>query len=371
MFESFEKQMNLCSTCPRLCQSACPVGMNDANETHTPWGLMQTLNLVRKNEIPFDDEAANLSYQCLTCRACTDACLHHNDVPGVLSEVRKKAVELDVAPPQVRGFLAKFHKYNNPFAKDLLPRLKELLPPSAFEYKSATYFPSCTTIAKAPEVVTDTFSLFEKLKIDFVGVYPEPIQCCGYPLIAAGMEDEFLDVAEINFHALREYKTIISGSPACTHTLRETYKKYDFSLGGRVVTINQFIEPYLKNVNYRVKKGIKTKMLYHDPCYSSRYLGEVELPREMISHLSGYEPLEFTKSKTHSQCSGQGGCYSIIEKEKSDEITQKRLKEVDEKGISMVVTQCPSCIHKFRKNSKGLIVKDLISYANDCIEEGS
>ena len=369
MLEEFEKTMEFCSACPRLCQSACPVAMNDANEAHTPWGLMQTLNMVRKGEIPLDAEAAALSYQCTNCRACTSQCEHGNVIPPVLQEVRKLAVEKEIAPPEIAGFLAKFHRHNNPFSKDLLHKLKGVISPKYLGMDSnVVYFPSCTTIAKCPEIVSDTFSLFEKLKINFVGVYPEAMQCCGYPLISGGMEEDFLDVAEINYHALKKYKTVISGSPACVYTMRETYKKYSLGLGNRVVTINQFLEPYLENINYRLKKGIRTKLMYHDPCFSSRYLKEVDLPREMISHVSGYQPLEFFDHGAKSGCSGQGGCYSVVAQDNSNAIAKRKLEEVVDNNVQTVVTQCPSCVHKFRKNSQRLVIKDLISYLNDCIE---
>lgn len=361
--------MDYCTYCPRLCQAVCPVAMVDANETHSPWGLMQTMNLLRKGEIPFSAEAAALSYQCTTCRACLALCEHGNNVPDVLHEVRKLAVAGEIAPPEVSGFLSKFHRHNNPFSRDLLHKLKNIVPSRYFEPNfQVVYFPSCTTIAKCPDTIRDTFELFEKLKINFVGLYPETIQCCGYPLISCGLEDDFIDVAEINFHALKKYKLVISGSPACVYTLRETYKKYAFGLGARVVTINQFLEPYLQNINYRLKKGIRTRLMYHDPCYLSRYLKEVDLPREMIAHVSGYQPLEFSDNGHHCACSGQGGCYSVVSKENSDAIAKRRLEEVYEENIQTVVTQCPSCVHKFRKNSRHLIIKDLVSYLNDCIE---
>lgn len=369
MFEEYSKLMEYCSACPRLCQSACPVVTSDGNEAHSPWGLMQTLNRVRRGEMPFDAEVAALTYQCTNCRACTTLCEHEHVIPPVLQAARKLAVRLDAAPPQINGFLKKFHRHNNPFAKDLLSKLKEILPAHAFEKDSSVvYFASCTTIAKSPEVIRDTFELFEKLKIDFVSIYPEAIQCCGYPLISGGLENDFVDLAEINYHTLKRYKTIISGSPACTYTLKETYKKYDLGLGNRVVTINEFLDPYLHNINYRIRKNIRTKLLYHDPCYLSRYLGEVDRPRELISHVSGCEPMEFAANGLKTGCSGQGGCYSIVNKENSDAIARMRLEEVAEKNVQMMVTQCPSCIHKFRKNSSRLIVKDLVSYLNDCIE---
>lgn len=369
MLEEFKQNLDTCFNCPKLCQSACPVAMTDGNEAHTPWGLMQIFNLVRKGELPMDEEVAALSYQCLSCKACTDACDHHNDITPTVMKVRKLAVEYNITPPEITGFLAKFHRHNNPFSKDLLQKLKTLVHPKYLVKESpVTYFSSCTTLTKTPEVIEDTFELFQKLNIDFVSAYPETIQCCGYPLLSGGMEEDFIDLAEINYNTLKKYKTIISGSPSCVYTLRETYKKYDFDLSDKVVSITEFIEPYLQNINFRIKKNIKTKLLYHDPCYLSRYLGEVERPRDMISQVSGYKPLEFQNHGTSSGCSGQGGCFSVVSQDVSNDICKRQLEEVKDRNVQTLVTHCPSCVHKFRKNSDRLVVKDLISYFNDCIE---
>lgn len=326
------------------------------------------MNLVRQGELPIDEETAAAPYHCLTCRACTEQCEHGVPVADILGEARIQAIKHDVAPRAVNGFLEKFHRHNNPFSKDLLFRLKELLPPEVVERQSqVVYFATCTTISKCPEIIQDTFSLFKKLKIDFVGIYTDPIQCCGYPLITAGAEYDFIDIAEINYHSLKKYKLIITGSPACAYTLKKTYARYDLSLSSQVVTINQFLKPYLKNINFRLKKNVRSKLMYHDPCYLSRYLGEVELPREMISQVSGYQPGEFFENREKGQCSGQGGCYSVTSKDHSDEITRRRLQEASERKVNTIVTQCPSCVHKMRKNGS-LVVKDLISYLNDSIE---
>ncbi|HBF12178.1 MAG TPA: hypothetical protein DDW49_02105 [Deltaproteobacteria bacterium] len=370
MLEEFATLMDYCTYCPRLCQSACPVLTVGGNESHSPWGLMQTMNLLRKGEISLDSEVAALSYQCLTCRACTTLCEHLNVIPPVLHEVRKEAAKKDLAPAEIMGFLAKFHKHGNPFSKDLLTTLKQIVPAKYFEAGNPiVYLASCTTIAKAPEVIRDTFELFEKLGIDNVGIYPETMQCCGFPLISAGMEEEFVDVAELNFHALKKFKTIISGSPSCVYTLKETYKEYDFNLQPKVVTINEFLEPHLKKNKLVFKKNKAREVMFHDPCYRSRYLGEIELPRELMGMVHK-EPLkEFFHHGEKSGCSGQGGCFSVVSQDVSNQIAKVRLDEVYEKGADTLVTQCPSCIHKFRKNDHGhLAVMDLVSFLNSAIQ---
>ncbi|MCP5464360.1 MAG: (Fe-S)-binding protein [Deltaproteobacteria bacterium] len=370
MFEDHAKALDTCLTCPSLCQSACPVFLEDSNRSHSPWGLMQTMNRVRRGQIPFDETVAEMSYHCVGCKGCTTQCEHGIEIPPVLEEARQKAVKSDILPSNIKGFVEKFHRHNNPFSKDLLKRLDEILPAQKKQKDpKAIYFASCTTISKTPEIISDTFSLLNKLKIDFVAPYREAIQCCGYPLLSAGAESDFVDLAEVNYHSLKKLPLIVSGSPACTYTLKTAYKKYHFDLEDKVISINEFLKPYLKNINFTLKKKLRTKLMLHDPCYSVRYLDEGLLMRELIAEVSGYPPGEFFDHQNSTSCSGQGGCYSVIEKERADRITKERLKECYEKDTRTVVTQCPSCVFKMRKNSKRIVVKDLVSYLNDCIEE--
>ncbi|HLD44082.1 MAG TPA: (Fe-S)-binding protein, partial [bacterium] len=294
MFEEYSKQLNLCKTCPSLCQSACPVFINDGNKTHSPQGLMQLVNNVRHKQLPFDEQIASEAYHCLECRACTQACEHHVDVPQILRQVRTEAIRQELAPQPINTFIERFHKHNNPFARDLAGKLRSLLPARYFNANaSAIYFSSCTTIAKCPEVIRDTFALFNKLKIDFVNLYADPIHCCGYPLLCCGAEYEFVDLAEINFHSLKKFKTIITNCPACAHTLKHTYAKYAFNLEAQVITISDFLKPYLKPLRAALKKNIRTKTIFHDSCYATRYLDDPDTSRDIITQATGHAPTRF------------------------------------------------------------------------------
>lgn len=333
---------------------------------------MQSLNRVRLKKIPFNAEVAEQMYHCLSCKACTTLCEHDIEIPPVLHEARRLAVKKEMTPPLVAEYMEKFHKHNNPYSKDLSKKLKDLL--KDFNYpkdSNIVYYASCTTICKCPEIIKDTFELFEKLGIDFVTPYTDPIQCCGYPLLSAGAEYEFVDLAEINFNSLKNYKQIITGSPACAHTLKTKYNEFQFDLEDKVITINQFLEPYLKNINFNVRKNLRHKIMWHDPCFMARYLKDTESPRSLIGRVSGYAPGEFFANRDTTKCSGQSGCYPMLEPEMADAITKTRLAECKDEKINTVVTQCPSCVHKMRKNSSRMVIKDLVSYLNDCIQKGS
>ncbi len=369
MFEQFEKELEYCTYCPKMCTFSCPVSTAEQDEMTSPWGKMQSVNLVRKGLIPMSEEVAALSYKCTNCGLCQEYCVHKNDVAKVLNEARKLAVETHVEPRAMQGFLEKFHLYQNPFGKDLRGKLEELVPE---KYRNpdaeVLYFASCTAIAQTPELIVDALSLFDKLGIEGVAVYLDPLQCCGYPLITGGVEDEFEEIAELQYEALRRYRYIVSASPTCIYTFRETYKTYHFDLGNRPMTMTQFIAPYLKNTNFVLKKKVAERVIYQDPCYLGRYLKEFDTPRDLIALATSREPLEFAENREKSTCCGQGGCFSVTSPDSSDLIAKRRLDEVRERHIGTLVTHCPSCVNKFRKNSSGLQVMDIISFLNEAID---
>lgn len=368
MFEKYSSAMDTCQNCPSLCQSACPVFTETGNSAYAPWGMMQTFRALRDKKIPLDETSARVPFQCTGCRACEETCTLDVQVLELIMSAKKAALKSKVAPEPIREFTEKFHRHNNPFSKDLMDKLRKILPKSTFKKEAQTvYFASCSAIARAPNIVKDSFELFAKLGIDFVGCYDDTIQCCGYPLYIAGERDEFIDLAEINYNSLKRYKYIIVASPACAHTLKTIYAKYDFDLSAKILTINQFLHPYLKNINFHIKKGIKTKLMYHDPCYMARYLGETELPRELIGMIAGVKPIDFVRNREQTVCCGQGGCYAIANKDSADRLTQERLAEARAKDVSTILTQCPTCVYKMGKLGKKMVVKDVVSYLNDCI----
>lgn len=368
MLEEFSKELDYCTYCPKMCSFSCPVSTVENNESTTPWGKMQAANLVRKGLLPLTEEVAALAYKCTACRLCEQYCEHHIDVASILLDFRKLAVEQHVAPRALMGFLDKFHLHNNPFGKDLLAVLEPLVPEKYRNPHAQTaYFVGCATIAQTPEVIVDTFSLFDKLGVEDVCVYLDPIQCCGYPLVTGGIEEEFEDIAELHYQGLRRYRHIISASPSCVHTLKTVYAKYHFNLESRLMTMTQFLKPYIENSNYVLNKHIAQRFLYQDPCYLGRYLGEYDTPRQMLEIATSRPPLEFHENREKSACCGQGGCYSITSPEFSNEVSRRRLSEAKERHISTVVTHCPSCVSKLRKNGEGMKIMDIVSFLNEAI----
>ena len=357
----------LCSFCPKLCRYACPVADADANESTTPWGKMNALKFVEENKLPMDRKTMGLAYKCLNCRASKSACEMANPVSSVLDTYRVRAFRAGLAPDGVEEACKKFQKHNNPFEKDLQRALLRRFPAAAFKKQRAVYFPGCTEIAQSLPTVERVIEM-----LPGVSLYPEPIQCCGYPLFSAGDWNNFVELAEVNSHALREYDLVITGDPGCLYTMETLYRSAGHPAGTRFMHIVEFLAEKSPSIplfqrgkskrHPPLKKGGKGgfSVAYHDPCYLGRYRKGYDAPRRLIEAVTGRKPIEFPRNRESSYCCGAGGLLPVSFPETADKITTSRVEEFRQTGADLLVTTCPACVQRFRKF--GVPAKGLIDY---------
>lgn len=362
-----EKALNLCHTCPKLCRSTCPVADAEQDEATTPWGKMSTLKMVGERKLPMNLETMGLAYKCLNCRASQSNCEMDNPVSSVLDTFRIRAFRTGLTPGGIAPYCDRFQSHNNPFEQNLIGVLDkdfhDLLPK-----KKIAYFPGCTEIAHSPETIRKTFNLLHRIGEKEISLYPEPIQCCGYPLFAAGDWDHFIELAEINSHALRDYRMIISGSPACLYTMETLYRSAGHPVSAKFVHITEYLHQ-----PHRLEK-IKTKrkhppVAYHDPCYLGRYRNTYEAPRALIQRISGSSSKEFFRNRESGYCCGAGGLLPVSYPETAKKITMNRLEEFRLTGAEILVSSCPSCVQRLDKiqketgaGGKDIRVMNLIDY---------
>lgn len=359
----------LCSFCPKLCRFSCPVSDADQNESTTPWGKMSAMKLVQESRLPMTAETMSLAYKCLSCRRSQAVCELDNPVSSTLLTFRVRAFRAGLAPAAVHAFSRRFQNHNNPYGRDLLQELRRRFPGEMREKKKIAYFPGCTEIAENPSMIQTTLELLRDLKIRDVGLYLEPIQCCGYPLFAAGDWDNFVELAEVNSHTLNDYSLILTGSPACLYTMETLYRSAGYRTSARFLSIVEFLKKPVAETNYRIKKNVRAKVAYHDPCYLGRYQRVYEAPRELIRRVSGMAPIEFPRNREGSYCCGGGGLLPVASKETAARITEMRLEEFRATGADLLVSSCPTCVRRFRKFSprKGQ-VRNLVEYLKDGID---
>jgi Fe-S oxidoreductase len=363
-----KKSANYCTFCPKMCHFSCPVAEAEKNEAYTPWGKQQTAKLVSEGVLPMSEENALSAYKCVTCRASQSFCNHKIVVADSLIEFRESAVEGHVAPAEVYGFERKFRRHNNPYGQDLQEKLHELSPspqPSPVKGEGAIFFPTCHTLALNFSVLKKYFQLFEKLKINSLKIFDEPIQCCGYSLWVLGLKNEFLDLAQIQYHSLKKAETIVVGAPECAWTLKEVYPRFKFPLNNKVLTLSEFVGSYLNHFAFRAKPVTPIRYFYHDSCYLGRYLQQYDEPRKLLEMVTGFSPQEFSFNREESLCSGAGGGYSLISPDNSLSITRRHLDEMQARGINTLVSACPQAQEQFKKLKSKIVVKDLVAFLGE------
>ncbi len=358
-----DQATTLCSFCPKLCRYSCPVADADQNESVTPWGKMTAMKRVEDKELPMTPETMGLAYKCLNCRASEFACEHSNPVAPTLDAYRVRAFRADMAPAGVAPFCEKFRRHNNPYDRDLLSVLKRKFPPAQFAGSGTVYFPGCT------EIATDLTTTEKALRLLDLPLYPEPIQCCGYPLFAAGDWTDFSELVEVNSHALNNYERIVTGAPMCLYTMATLYKSAGHRVRARFQHVAEYLTDEIAPSGSRLQglprppKGHPASVAYHDPCYLGRYRKTYDEPRRLIERVSGKPPVEFLLNREQGYCCGGGGLLTISYPETADAITKTRIAQFRDTGAELLVTSCPTCVQRFRKF--GVPTQSLTDYLTD------
>jgi len=359
-----KKMMDYCTYCPKMCRFSCPVSEVTKKETFTPWGKMQVARWLFDKNLPLSPEDILPVYQCTNCLHCQKYCEHNNDVPEALREIRNLAVENYVAPPKVYEVEKNYSKFNNPYGVELpLPR-----PPVRSKSKSEVlFFPSCHTRKFFPQRITTYFELFEKLKIKNVRLHEDSVPCCGEPLRALGFKNQFEEIAQIQYYNFKKYRYIVTDGPECCVSIGSHYRQTGHSLDDKVLHLLEFLDPYLEHSNYRTQGKVRGRLIYHDPPFLTRHGRSGDLPRKLISHITGFMPLDLSFSDDDSLSSGVEGSYGMIFPDISQKISFRILEEISNRRIKKLITACSQSEEQFRRLAKGIEIQDIYEFLNEQI----
>ena len=367
MRSDLKKMMDYCTYCPKMCRFSCPVSEATKTEAHTPWGKMEIGRWILDKTIPLSEENVLPVYQCTNCLHCQNYCEHLNDVPEALKDIRTLAVENYVAPPNVFEVGRNFAKYNNPYGVDILIKEKSLARHYKKKKSEILFFPSCHTLRFFPERVGTYFELFKKLNISNVTMIPEAVPCCGEQLRTLGFKKEFQEVAEIQYYSLKGYKYIITDSFECCFSFKAHYGDLGFSLEKKLLHLLEFIAPFLKHSNYRTHGKVKGRLAIHEPSFMTRHMEQAGLSKNLVSHLTGFSPIELSWSGLDSLSSGVEGSYNQIFPKISEVIAERTLQEVASRRIKKLITVCSKTEAHFQKLTKEIEIQDIFEFFNQQI----
>ncbi len=348
---------DLCTWCPKLCRFCCPTARVEHSETVTPWFKMSLAARVRAGQVDACGEAGEVFLHCLGCLHCRTHCKHENDVPAALFAARAAGLAACGEAPEVAGVLDRFRDTGNPWGEQLQPALRAQVPERYFVPEAqAVVFAGCQAIRAGQRHLGPLFELFEALGIDHVGIHHGDPLCCGAPLWQAGDVQAFVQHARELARILGRVRQVICPCPTCAHVLVAELAAAGVTLTTEVVTLDRFLLPSVRS--HPPKNRLRPAVVFHDPCYLTRYLERGREVRALLGEVLAGPPLEAHWTLEDASCCGGGGLVPHTLPEVASDAARLRMEQLAATDAERVVTACPGCVRQL-EGAGGLPVLDL------------
>lgn len=353
LLEPHRETLEKCVYCPKLSRAACPVSNAEASETVTPWGKMSLAYFAARGDVPHDAAHASTAWACSACYACRERCDHKNEVATVLVDARAEHLAAGVAPEAARSLVERFPTLE----REAVERIDEVL--GAGESDGTPFVGGCGYARRAPDALRDGARAAAAL----LGASLAPVKgCCGLPLLYAGDRDGFVRHASRFVDRLAAHRagTAVLLDPGCMRALIVELPRTSGRALPSTLVMDLFVVLAHRNLGKLKRNAVPGPVRYHDPCQLGRGLGRYDEPRAVLTHITGAEPLEFLRARTHGECSGAGGLLPAARPETSRAIADARIAEHRTRQGATLVTACASSLHRFR--SRGEAAQDLASF---------
>ncbi len=265
------KELDYCSSCPKLCNFACPVSLADGRETHTPHGKMTLAYLLATGRLsPTPENVEPLSH-CMACRLCTLYCEHRNEVGETLADLRAELTRYVPRNARQEAMAQSYHRFGQAYGEDLMPFLRNLVP-KARQVSEATliYVPTADVVRQRPEEIRAFFDLAETEGLDSIALGESAALCHGLPLWQAGLRDAFMDHVRRLCQSLAGARRIVTPSAALIYVLTHFGEALGFRLRHRVMFVSEFLGAELAE---RQPPADAPRWLLQEDPYVTRFSG--------------------------------------------------------------------------------------------------
>ena len=256
-------------------------------------------------------------WMCVSCYACTQVCPSQIPVtPGLMTTIKEELLLAGNVPAELHTALQNSQRYGNPLGesprkradwiKDIQPEVKILAKTKQpvdvlwFVGDYASYHPRVQSTTKA------LAKILNALGVDFGILGPEE-STDGDSQRLAGERGLFEMLAEKNGKVFSKYQfnKIITTDPHAYNAIKNEYPRLGISYP--VQHFTEYLVEKIDQLKPLLKRELKAKVTFHDPCYLGRANGIFDQPRELLAVIPGVELVEMAHNHTNSLCCGGGG----------------------------------------------------------------
>lgn len=319
----------------------------------------------------------NAVFECTVCGACGQNC-----PVGIFNQrlwpvLRKELVERGLGPVGVqRDMPRKVKETGNPYNDPARERFSPWFPENVnvAERADIAYYAGCTGAYSAQPMVRGDVLVLGAIGEPFTMLAPEEEVCCGFPLFITGQFDMLKDLTKrlVDAYQAKGVKLLICSCPCCVNIMARDWPLfYGSALPFKIRHISQFVQDALKRGKLRFTKGLKERVIYHDPCYLSRGVGVIAEPRFILKNIPDIELLEFDRHGAESRCCGAGGAGRKVYHENAIAIGRLTINEAVEKKADKLVLSCPACYEKVNEalvgHDKQIKIVDIMEMVSELI----
>lgn len=198
-----------------------------------------------------------------------------------------------------------------------------------------------------PRVLSCLSALLKQFEIPFF--IHEGTSCCGDPARILGDEDLFQALATQQIKEIEDSgaEEVLVHCPHCYTVLKDVYPL----LGARfsVVHTSELFRDRTEEKGLVGRGGFPNPLsvVYHDPCFLSRYQDLADSPRSILEALAGLELREAPRGGRKGYCCGAGGGHFFMDLDLQERPSSQRLEELLGQGPQVLAVSCGFCFSMF------------------------
>jgi len=372
-----------CSQCG-YCVDECDQFYGRGWESQSPRGKWYWLREYMEGREKWNQFMVDTMLVCTTCELCNRRCSASLPIEPSWMKLRGRLIHEDkkMTFPPFEMMAAALRKEGDIWAgyrKDRtawFPQdLKEKHGP---EHKAEmVYFAGCTASYVEHDIGMASVRLLDAAGADFTYL-GEKENCCGTPMLVAGLWDVFAETLKKNIRAVKEAgaDTVVTSCPACDMMWRRVYPEWAKKLGIEYnITAKHYSEVLAEKIKsgefaFPKRDGQTVTVTWHDSCHIGRVSGVYEPPRELIKAIPNVKLSEMAYNRENAHCCGSV-LTLIKEPPVAAEIGKDRLDEAVAAGAQKVLALCPCCEFQLRVSAKkkGVPVEvvDLARFASSAL----
>lgn len=314
-----------------MCRHVCPVGHVTRLETLTPHGWGLTIASQRRGMAEWNEENAEVMFQCADCGTCRANCVTDQPFPDTIARVREELVGLDLAPKRVRETADRLRNWGNPY--------EEREPTTGAGSGDTALFVG----DEAAYIGSDGLAAAKRL-LTAAGIDPVAVghgRSNGYLPSSLGYADIAADIANANLAEVRATgaKRVIVLSPGDHYAFTTLYADrldIEWPSDVEVVELVSVLDSS-ESVSFSAEKDARP-YAYVDPAHSVRLPERHETPRALVSRVMDGPARELFWRKERAHPVGSTA-LQFTDPDLANHLTWARLGDAKQAGVGVLVTE--------------------------------